>query len=405
MTVLHSEKQEDDSVHSEADAEEKLRQSEDRMRVMISSIHDYGIFVLDPSGNVASWNEGAKRIKGYSEEEILGRHFSIFYPPETKDSKWPEYELSVAARDGGFEDEGWRVRKNGELFWANVVITALRSNDGKLIGFTKVTRDLTERRKHEEALRESERQLAVANRNLAVRNRELQDFARVASHDLQEPLRKITAFAQLLEEDYHDVFDEDGRMYLDRITNASQRLSTLIVELLNYSRLAVAHPANFRRVDLNQLIDDVRRDLQVRLSEVDGQIERGNLPIIEGDPTQMRQLFQNLLGNALKFHRPGVPPVVKISSVPALLEGGVEGHEIRVRDNGIGFEEKYVDRIFAPFQRLHSVNAYEGTGLGLAICQKIVERHQGTISVRSELDVGTEFTVRLPAVAQTGEED
>ncbi len=379
--------------------EQALRRSEERFQQMIAAVADYGIFVLDAKGNVASWNEGAERIQGYTAGEIIGRHFSVFYPGEAREANWPEYELSVAVRDGRFEDEGWRVRKDGTLLWANVVITALRNDDDEVVGFTKVTRDLTERRAHEEALRESERRLALANRDLSLRNRELQDFARVASHDLQEPLRKISAFSQLLEEDYRDALTDEGSMYLERIRNSAQRMSVLINELLNYSRLA-APTGRVRKVDLNRIVDDVVGDLHVRIDETKGRVERGTLPSVEGDPTQMGQLFQNLIGNALKFHRPGVPPVVTISSSP-LTEGsdivGDDGFEITVSDNGIGFEEKYIAAIFTPFQRVHTRRSYEGTGLGLAICQRIVERHQGTISAESTPGEGSTFIIRLPA--------
>ncbi len=241
-------------------------------------------------------------------------------------------------------------------------------------------------------------QLERANEELGVKNRELQEFAYVASHDLQEPLRKITTFGGLIKSEFGDVLDEHGRTYLDRMTGAATRMSKLIAGLLDYSRIQTTKGA-FRRIDLNLLTKNVLLDLEVAIQEASAQVYVGELPWIEGDPTQISQLLQNLIGNALKFRKPGAPPIIRVEAT--LQEDQDDGSEpgcvciITVEDNGIGFDEKYLDRIFAPFERLHGKATYPGTGIGLAICRRIAERHGGAITAQSTPGSGSTFTVSL----------
>ena len=243
-------------------------------------------------------------------------------------------------------------------------------------------------------------QLKLTNQELTRSNRELQDFAFVASHDLQEPLRKIQAFGDLLKQDYGSVLGDEGCDFIQRMQNASRRMDRLIKDLLAYSRVTTkAQP--FAPVDLNQITQEALNDLETRIRQTGGQITVGALPTIEADALQMHQLLQNLIGNALKFHRSGVPPVITVeASDPPATEDDApvvsRMCEITVADNGIGFDEKYLDRIFTPFQRLHGKNEYEGTGMGLAICRKVVERHGGTITARSQPGEGTTFLISLP---------
>ncbi len=245
----------------------------------------------------------------------------------------------------------------------------------------------------EERVRERTIEIERANLELERSNRELQDFAFVASHDLQEPLRKIQAFGDRLRMKYAEQLG-DGADYLSRMQSAAGRMHALINDLLTFSRVtSKAQP--FVPVNLATVATEVVSDLEARIDQTGGRVEVGDLPEIEADPTQMRQLFQNLLGNALKFHRPDAAPVVKVHG--ATRDGTFT---LEISDNGIGFEEKYLDRIFTPFQRLHSRQEYEGTGMGLAVCRKIVERHGGTITARSAPDAGTTFRVELP-VEQT----
>ncbi len=224
-------------------------------------------------------------------------------------------------------------------------------------------------------------------------NKALQDFASIASHDLQEPLRKVEAFGSILRQKYGDKLGEEGNDYVERLIGANKRMRSLITALLEYSRLTTrANP--FSQVDLNGIVNEVLSDLEVRIAKTGGKVDNGDLPVIEADPTQMRQLFQNLIGNALKFHKEGEKPVIKISS----SLGDNEELLIMVEDNGIGFEEEYAEKIFAPFQRLHGRSSpYKGTGMGLAICKKIVERHEGSITARSTPGEGAKFIVELPS--------
>ena len=241
-------------------------------------------------------------------------------------------------------------------------------------------------------------------------NRELQDFAYVASHDLQEPLRKIQAFGDRLKAQYAEPLGTRGRDYLERMQQAAARMQTLITDLLAFSRVTTqARP--FGPVDLARIAQEVIDDLEVRLEQVGGRVAVAALPTIDADPLQMRQLLQNLLGNALKFHRPEAPPVVTIASdsLPTPAADGAEPTapprwcQLVVADNGIGFEEKYLDRIFAPFQRLHGRSEYEGTGIGLAVCRKIAERHGGRITAHSAPGQGATFVVTLPVTHTKGE--
>lgn len=546
--------------------EDALRQSEERFRLIIEGIKDYAIFMLDPQGCIVSWNTAAERIKGYQAAEIIGRHFSCFYPEAASQCGKPQQLLHIAATAGQVKDEGWRVRKDGSQFWADVAIAALRDDTGKLRGFSKVTRDITERKQAEadrqrqyqrsqlfaevtlkirqslqiqeilqtavtevqkilqadrvliyrfwsdgtgnsvaetvlpgwaiilgqkfpaevfpadyrqlylqgricrisdvekaenvapclvefvqqfsvkaklvvpiiikqelwglliahqcasprywtdfetELLHQLADQIGIAltqaqlleqetrfSQQLARSNAELQQFASIASHDLQEPLRKIQAFGNRLQDKYRDVLNEQGRDYIERMQNAAHRMQTLIDDLLIFSRLTTrAQP--FVPVVLAEVVTEVLSDLEVLIQQTKGRVEVGELPTISADPLQMRQLFQNLIGNSLKFHQVDEPPCVKISSQIIELQSIADAvdttfYQITVEDNGIGFDLKYLDRIFQVFQRLHNRSEYEGTGIGLAICRKIVERHKGAIAAESQPGQGAKFMVTLP---------
>jgi PAS domain S-box-containing protein len=553
-------------------AEQVLRQSEERFRLLIEGVKDYAIFMLDPSGRVASWNEGAERIKGYSAEEIIGQHFSRFYTEEDVQGGKPDHELKVAVAEGRYEEEGWRVRKDGSRFWVNVVITAVHDEGGQLRGFSKVSRDITERKlaaertaflveasttlasslEYEETLtrvariavpriadwcnvdildkdgqvqrvalahsdpakeevayeylrRYPSRQDSDAGVNLALRtlepilipniddamikasaqnpeqleflrqmqptsamivplvardqavgaitfltaesgrrygsedlvlaeevarraatavenaqlyqqanharseaeaagkaleklvtelersNAELQQFAYVASHDLQEPLRMVASYTQLLSRRYKGKLDEAADEFIAYAVDGANRMQTLINDLLAYSRVSTQGKA-FEPTDCEDVLNQALANLRVALKESDAVVTHDPLPTVMGDDVQLMQLFQNLIGNAIKF-RDEKPPAIHIG-----VERKVTEREwlICVRDNGIGMDAQYADRIFVIFQRLHSREEYPGTGIGLSVCKKVVERHGGRIWVESRPGEGSTFYFTLP---------
>jgi PAS domain S-box-containing protein len=359
-------------------AETELRRSEERFRLMVSSVKDYAILMLDPQGHVISWNAGAERIKGYREEEILGQHFSRFYPEEDLKRGKPQYELEVASQQGRFEDEGWRIRKDGSRFWANVVITALRDESGQLRGFGKVTRDVTERKRVEEQVR-------IQNAQLEAANKELEAFSYSVSHDLRSPLRSIDGFSQALLEDCAHKLESSERDYLDRIRAATQRMGTLIDDLLNLSRVARAE-LHKHRVNLSALADSISADLRKTQPDrnVTFQIAAG--VYANGDAHLLRIVLENLLGNAWKFTSKHPSALIEFGRAHA---SGSEAYF--VRDNGAGFDPAHASKLFGAFQRLHGMAEFPGTGVGLATVQRIIHRHGGEIWAESAVEKGATF--------------
>ena len=378
--------------------DEALQTSRDLLSSVLSSSLD-GIMVFssvrDEFGRVKALecvlaNPQAEKMVGRASEDIIGRPMAELLPVQQEQGLVDAY-IEVIESGEPLETEIEYNTDDGRT-WLQVV--AVKVEDGVAITF----RDVSERREAAQAM-------AAANAKLEQRNRALRDFAYIASHDLQEPLRKISAFSNLVMEDYADEVDETAHHYLERMQDAAQRMSRLISDLLVYSRVTTrARP--FEPVDLEAVIANVRSDLDMQMEDVDGTIETRDLPTIDADPTQMRQLLQNLISNALKFHREGVPPVVRIEAEvfpaqdpdwAARVDADADKIcRLTIADNGIGFDEKYADRIFTPFKRLHGRGDYAGTGMGLAICRRIVERHGGDITVSSTPGEGTTFTVLLP---------
>jgi signal transduction histidine kinase len=289
----------------------------------------------------------------------------------------------------------------GTTLFATVVGLAMVA-----IAYFYVAREDANRRRMTEELEqrvvERTAELAVAIDALRISNRELEQFASVASHDLQEPLRKIEAFGDRLKNRAAAALDDSARDYLDRVLSSASRMRSLINDLLSFSRITTRGQQP-QRIELGSIAREVVSDLEGRLQEVSGEVKLGWLPALDADPLQMRQLLQNLIGNALKFHKPDVKPVIEVAG--STIESPTLGAACRilVRDNGIGFEEIYLDRIFNVFQRLHGRKEYEGTGMGLAICRRIVERHGGTITARSTSGEGATFIVELPLTSRLGE--
>jgi PAS domain S-box-containing protein len=526
-------------------AEEALHESQERFRLLLDGVKDYAIYMLDPEGHVISWNEGAARIKGYQSEEILGKHFSCFYLPEERDTGKPSRELQESLAKGRFEEQAQRVRKDGSAFWADVVITPMYDDSGTLSGFSKIARDITERKRVEDALEEQSKALetqslmlqsvldsmaeglvaadeqgkfiiwnraaerivgygpadlptqewsehygnylpdtvtpmpteqlplvrairgetciteiflrnpkvaegawieasggplrgkdgavhggVVAFRDITKRkadereireltdelehrvvertaqletaNKELEAFSYSVSHDLRAPLRHISGFSKMLVEEFASTLDPTAQHYLDRIQSGTQKMGLLVDELLNLARVG-RHVLNRQPARLNSIVAEVIAILQPESEgrEVDWVIS--DLPVVECDPVLVKQIFQNLLANALKFTCPRADgnaqagtPAPTPHAVIEVSHKEEDGQPVfMVRDNGIGFNMKYVDKLFGVFQRLHRAEEFAGTGIGLATVQRIVHKHGGRVWAEGELNKGATFYFTL----------
>lgn len=382
---------------------ESLRKSEERYHLMVEEVQEYAILYLNAHGIIENWNAGAEKIKGYKAEEIIGKYFSVFYPKEDQKNKLPEKLLQLAIENGKVVHEGWRTRKNGTLFWASVVITAIHNKQDEIIGFSKVTHDLTERKKADDKLKMNALELEQKNNELEEMNKELQSFAYISSHDLQEPLRKIQTFASQIMDKESESLSENGKDKFRRMQNAAQRMQTLINDLLAYSRTNIQERV-FVKTDLSQIIKEVKEDLTEELEQKQAVIEIEKTSKVDIIPFQFKQLLYNLISNSLKFSNPEVPLVIKIKSEVAVAED-LDNEKliptkkychIQVSDNGIGFESQYNKKIFEVFQRLHGRDRYNGTGIGLAIVKKIVENHNGIITASGVHNQGATFDIYIP---------
>jgi PAS domain S-box-containing protein len=361
-------------LHVEARTKE-LQKLQRRYEHILNSAGE-GICGLDLEGRTTFANPTAARITGWEVEHLIGKTEAEVF--------------GVNGSNGQAETPGERTfhRKDGTPFAVEFVKTAINEN-GRVVGAVLMFKDITERKRAEETLAQRAAELARSNS-------ELEQFAFVASHDLQEPLRKIQAFGDRLRTKCQGApIAAEAHDYLERMQSASARMRTLIDDLLAFSRV-IRSSEPFVPVDLERIAKEVVGDLEVRIEKTGAQVEIGTLPRIEADALQMRQLLLNLLSNALKFQPPGAKPVVKIQSRTVTLPSGEERCELTVEDNGIGFEEKYLEKIFAVFQRLHGRTEYEGTGVGLAVCRRIADRHHGDITAKSQLGQGATFIVTLP---------
>jgi PAS domain S-box-containing protein len=380
--------------------EDSLRQAEERFRLLVEGVSDYAIFMLDPNGYVATWNEGAQRIHGYSPEEILGRHFSRFYPADAAEAGWPDHELQIATAEGRYEEEGWRARNDGSRFWANVVITALRDEAGRLRGFAKLTRDLTERKRAEsleelglqrEQLLEAERSARIEAQRIA---RMKDEFLATLSHELRTPLNAILGWTQVLRKTQGQ--NSDLRRGLEVIERNARAQVQLVEDLLDLSRIL----AGRMRLDVQRvaLVDVVRGAIesampaaQAKGVELESILDpRGGK--VSGDPGRLQQVVWNLLSNAIKFTPKG-------GRVQVLLERVNSHIEISVADTGIGIPLSFLPHVFDRFSQRDSTasRGYGGLGLGLAISKQLVELHGGTIRAKSPGEgQGATFTVHLP---------
>jgi PAS domain S-box-containing protein len=362
-------------------AHEAARQNEERFRVLIDGVKDYAIFMLDSDGNVATWNTGAQRIKGYAASEIIGQHFSVFYPEHDIRAGKTEFELRMALRDGRFEDEGWRLRKDGTMFWANVTITALRDASGALLGYAKITRDLTERRKLEHE------RIQLARTQEAVRLRD--EFLSLASHELKTPLTVLQLQLEALRE--RAAADDSSTIAkLDRSARAGQRLAELIEALLDVSRIATGRfELCLEETDLADIVATAV-DRMHEAAEAAGCPLSVTLEHVTGlwDRSRIDQVISNLVSNATRYAA-GTPIEIAVTS-----EGGAA--VLEVRDRGPGVPAGELGRIFDRFERCAPMRHYGGLGLGLYVVRQITEAHGGSVTADNRSDGGARFIVRLP---------
>jgi PAS domain S-box-containing protein len=382
--------------------EEELRRSEERFRLLVEGVTEYAIFMLDANGRVVTWNSGAERIKGYTAQDIIGQHFSIFYPPDVKESGWPEYELRIAAEKGRFVDTGWRLRKDGTAFWANVAITALRGDDGRLLGYAKLTRDLTETKRVEaiELANQQREEMLDAERNARIaaqRATRLKDeFLATLSHELRTPLSAILGWTQLLRRDESAKGPEAHKRAIEVIERNARVQVQLIDDLLDLSRIMTGK----LRLDLQQgsFATIVKAALDSAMPSADAKgirlkgILDASRDIISADSTRLQQVVWNLLTNAIKFTPKG-------GQIQVLLQRVNSHVELSVSDTGIGIAASYLPHVFDRFSQWDgsTTRTVGGLGLGLSICKQLVEMHGGIIRAASQGEgMGATFTVELP---------
>ena len=428
-------------IEQRRQVERELQQSQVRLQAIIDNAPSV-IYIKEPADRLQLVNKEFETVFGLTNKEFetifgltnaeaVGKTDRELFPPEIA-AAYIINDRRVIATGKPIQTEEVALQADGKLHTYLSLKFPIYDRQGKITQIGGIATDITERKQIEQLLqktndelerrvqkrtaelkrvndslqveiavrRESERQLSQTAAHLKTSNRALQDFAYVASHDLQEPLRKIRAFGGRLQVKYAEELGEQGQDYLRRMQNAAERMQGLIKDLLAYSRITTKTQP-FVATDLNIVVKEVLSDLETAIEQTKGQVRLSRLPTIEADPLQMRQLLQNLIGNALKFHQSEQAPLITISQDTSYeFESMIK---LKFEDNGIGFDEKYLDRIFTPFQRLHGRSEYEGTGMGLAICRKIIERHGGRLTAKSSVGQGATFTIFLPHVQPKNE--
>ncbi|MGO9619937.1 MAG: response regulator [Desulfobaccales bacterium] len=372
--------------------EEKLRWTEESFRLMVRSVTDYAIVMLDPEGRVVSWNAGAERIKGYSAEEIVGQHFSRFYLREDIQSGKPQRDLDVVAAKGQFEDEGWRVRKDGSTFWANVVFTAIRDQGGNLRGFAKLTRDLTEPMKIEATLMKAKDTADAANQAKSA-------FLATMSHELRTPMNAILGYSEILMEEAEEKGQEGFIPDLQKIHASGNHLLNLINNILDLSKIEAGKMDLFlESFSISRVIEEVVNTIRPLVEKNANTLQvhcAADLGTMHADLAKVRQSLFNLLSNACKFTENGT---ITLEASPELI-GGVDWIKFSVSDTGIGMAPDQMEKLFEPFVQgdASTSRKFGGTGLGMTITHRFCQMMGGEITAASELGGGTTFTIRLPA--------
>lgn len=379
------------SLRSSKDLEgevDQRRKAEDKFRNLLECAPD-SIIIVNEGGIIQLVNAQTLKMFGYNREEMIGQHVGLLMPARYESlhpfRRFTLFDTPISRPVAeGFEL--FCLDKQGKEFPVEINLSPMETDEGKLL--TAAIRDVSEKRQLEKVIRDAnitlERKVRQRTEELERKNKELETFAYVASHDLQEPLRTIASFVDLLGKQYKNKLDDNADKYMDYIVQSSDRMKTLIKDLLDYSRLGREKEA--RQVNCNNVVEQVKADLNRVIKESRAELKASELPIIEAYPTELKLLFQNLVSNSIKFRKPDVPPVIEIGAVK---ERGY--WKFTFRDNGIGIEQQYLNRIFVIFQRLHNRTAYEGSGIGLAHCKKIVELHGGSIWVESTPGTGSTF--------------
>ncbi|MDB5205794.1 MAG: cph1 2 [Flavisolibacter sp.] len=379
---------------------------------IVAEVKGFAIFMMDTDGVIQTWNIGCELMKGFKAEDAIGENFRILFPDFLRDQHLPEKERQIAKDTGRFEGENWRVKKNGDLFWAFVVLTRVTDEEGNHIGYVKITQDQTDKKKYLDQLnskiediRKINQKLDTVNNELLKSNSNLEEFAYASSHDLQAPLRNMIYYVGRLKDELETQLNEKQLEFFKRIENSGSRMVSLIEDLLSFSYISKG-TAQKSEIDLNQQVKDVLEDLELDVLQKGAKITVEKLPKVRGDRRQFQQFFQNLIGNAIKYAKPNVVPEIQISSnevtgreAKASLpteEADRKYYFIQLKDNGIGFEPEYAEDIFKVFTRLHGASDYSGSGVGLSIVQKVVENHNGYIWAESKPGEGASFKILLP---------
>lgn len=381
-----------DSVLAESNA--PLTELE-RYKLLVENVQDYAIFFMDTEGYIQTWNKGAQKNKGYTPKEIIGNHFSIFYSAEDNAQKKPQKELAIARKVGRVEDEDWRVRKDGTKFWANVVITALHDNQGKLQGFAKVTRNLTDRKEHENSLRAANTLLQQQQKELQKINESKDEFISLASHQLRTPASAIKQMLGLLIEGFSGPLPDDLAEIIQKTYETNERQIMIINSLLKVAQIDSGKVVLRKKpTDINQIIQKLIKQYKevIRSKDQELKLNLGSSPLnCKVDEHYLTMAFENILDNASKYTQP--QGQIKIST-----KSTNDQVQISIKDTGVGIGESHIPKIFEKFHRINNDLSYQvaGSGLGLYWAAKVIDLHHGQIKVESELSKGTTFHIFLP---------
>jgi PAS domain S-box-containing protein len=368
----------------------------DKYKLLVDNVQDYAIFLMDAQGYIRTWNKGAQKNKGYTADEIIGKHFSTFYMPEDIAARKPEKELEIATQLGRAEDEDWRVRKDGSRFWASVVITALHNAEGTLVGFAKVTRDLTERKQHEDELRKANTLLKAQQQELKLLNQSKDEFISLASHQLRTPATAIKQLLGMFVEGLQPEISEKHLALIQKAYDSNERQIDIVNSLLKVAQVdsgkVILHMVECNVAGLMASIVEEFRDSFMRRRQTIEIVARDPELEIMGDVRHLRMALENLVSNASKYTYAGGNVTITISKEE-------EHIAIAIADTGVGIEEKDIESLFGKFKRIPNDLSSEvgGTGLGLYWANKVIALHGGYIKVTSKLHKGTTFTVCLPA--------